>query len=72
MGQLLHVVLPDDAPARVELLDVAGRVLRTQLVDGTGPHAIAFDRLGSLAPGLYFARVTSRADAKSVRVVVSR
>ena len=69
---VLDLVLPDDSPARVELLDVAGRVLRTQLVEGAGPHAITFDELGALAPGLYFARVTSRDRSAAVRVAVSR
>jgi hypothetical protein len=68
----LDLVLPDDAPARVELLDVAGRVLRMQLVEGAGSHAITFDALASLAPGLYFARATSRDRSTTMRVVVSR
>jgi hypothetical protein len=65
-------VLPDNSGARIELLDVAGRVLRTQLVEGAGSHAITFDHLGSLAPGLYFARVTSGDRSTAVRVAVSR
>ncbi|TMA31314.1 MAG: hypothetical protein E6J87_15960 [Deltaproteobacteria bacterium] len=68
----LDLTLPDDSPARVELLDVAGRVQRSQLVVGAGPHSVGFDRLGSLPPGLYFARAAARAGARSVRVVVSR
>jgi hypothetical protein len=68
----LDLTLADDGSARVELLDVAGRVMRSQLVEGAGPHAITFDALGSLAPGLYFARVISRDRSAAVRVVVSR
>jgi hypothetical protein len=68
----MEVVLADDAPARVELLDVAGRVMRTQVAAGAGPHAITFDALGSLAPGLYFARATSGIGSTTVRVAVSR
>ena len=66
------LTLPDDAPAQVALLDIAGRVVRTQSVEGAGPHAISIDGLGSLAPGLYFARVTSRDRSTAARVVVSR
>lgn len=66
------VTLPNDSPARVELLDIAGRVQRTQVVQGPGAHAVTFGDAGSLAPGLYFARVTSRAGARSVRVAVAR
>jgi hypothetical protein len=67
-----ELTLPDDSPARVELLDVAGRVRRTQLVAGAGPHAVTFTDLGSLSPGLYFARVSGRAGERCVRVVISR
>jgi len=59
-------------PARVELLDVAGRVVRNQTVQGAGPHAVAFSDFASLAPGLYFARVSGRAGAAITRLVVSR
>lgn len=70
---VLDLRLPDDSPARVELIDITGRVECTQLVDGPGDHAITFDGLGSLAPGLYFARVTSRGGSTAtVRVAVSR
>jgi hypothetical protein len=68
----LDVTLPDDSPARVELLDVAGRVVRSRLVQGVGAHAVAFTDLASLTPGLYFARAAGHAGALSRRVVVSR
>jgi hypothetical protein len=66
------VTLPDDSPARVELLDIAGRVQRSQLVSGPGSHNVTFGDAGSLAPGLYFARVTSRSGTRSMRVVLAR
>ena len=68
----LDLTLPDDSPARVELLDVAGRVLRSQLVQGAGAHAISFADLGALAPGLYFARISHPRGGATTRVVVSR
>ena len=68
----LDVTLPDDSPARVELLDVAGRVLRAQLVHGAGAHAIAFADLATLTPGLYFARVSHPLGSETSRVVVAR
>jgi hypothetical protein len=67
-----EVTLPDDSPARVELLDIAGRIQRTQLVQGAGAHAVRFGNAGSLAPGLYFARVTHETGARSERVVVAK
>jgi hypothetical protein len=54
------------------LLDVTGRVVGSQAVQGAGAHAIAFDGLSAIAPGLYFARVSSRAGSTATRVVVSR
>jgi hypothetical protein len=66
------VTLPDDSPARLELLDVAGRVVRAQLVQGAGAHAVSFGDLATLAPGLYFARATTRTASTSARVVMSR
>jgi hypothetical protein len=66
------ISLPDDAPARIELLDVAGRVCRTQDVQGAGPRTVVFADLGSLAPGLYFARASSHAGARAMRVALSR
>jgi len=67
-----NLTLPDDAPARLELLDIAGRVRRTQLVQGAGAHTATFDRLGALAPGLYLARLTGRGGTAVVRVAVTR
>jgi hypothetical protein len=69
---ILDVTLPDDSPARVELLDIAGRIQRAQLVQGAGAHAVRFGNAGSLAPGLYFARVTHETGARSERVVVAK
>jgi hypothetical protein len=68
----LDVTLPDDSPARVELLDVAGRVVRALLVQGAGAHAVSFGDLVTLAPGLYFARAVTRGATSTTRVVVSR
>jgi len=68
----LDVTLPDDSPARVELLDVAGRVVRSQTLQGAGVHSVSFDALGGVPPGLYFARVTARSGAQGTRLVVSR
>jgi len=68
----LDVTLPDDSPARVELLDVAGRIQRSQTVQGAGAHSVAFRDLGTLAPGLYFARASHARGEATTRVVISR
>jgi hypothetical protein len=69
---VLDVTLPDDSPTRVELLDVAGRVVRTQLVQGAGAHPVSFGELGTLKPGLYFVRANGPAGSAATRVAVSR
>ena len=66
------VALPGGSVARVELLDVAGRVVRVRSVQGAGAHAVSFDELRALAPGLYFARLVQSGDERTVRVVIAR
>ena len=68
----MELSLPDDTPARVDLLDVAGRIQRSQSVQGAGAHAIAFRDLGTLAPGLYFARASHARGEATTRVVITR
>jgi hypothetical protein len=65
------LTLPDDSPARVELLDVAGRAVRSKLVHGAGLHIVSFPDVGSLPPGLYLARVTTRTDSRCVRLALT-
>jgi hypothetical protein len=65
------LTLPDDSPARVELLDIAGRAVRSKLVHGAGPHIVSFPDVGSLPPGLYLARVTTRTDSRCVRLALT-
>jgi hypothetical protein len=67
----MELSLPDDTPARVELLDVAGRIQRSQSVQGAGAHAVAFRDLGTLAPGLYFARASYARGEATTRVVIT-
>jgi hypothetical protein len=65
------LTLPDDSPARLEVLDVAGRVVRSRIVQGAGVRVVSFQDVGSLPPGLYLARVTARTDSRSVRFVLT-
>jgi len=45
-------------PLRIELLDAAGRQVRSMLIDGQkGSNTIQFDHLGRLANGLYLLRL---------------
>jgi len=66
-------VLPDAQPVRFELLDVAGRRRWTREIGDPGPgrHTIAVNKgAGSLASGLYFARLIYGGRTDVRRVVV--
>jgi subtilisin family serine protease len=51
--------LPDDRPATLELLDLAGRRVRFQAVGSNGPgrHVISLGPTGSLPSGVYLVRL---------------
>ncbi len=66
--------LPGARRVRAELVDVAGRVMRT-LADAdlaAGPHALAFDTEsgGRLASGVYFVQLRAGRDVATRRIVV--
>jgi hypothetical protein len=73
----LRFTLPAAGPARVELLDIQGRLVRTlldtpSLVAGTHTPETAA-RLGEpLEAGVYFYRVTTRDAAGHGRLVIAR
>lgn len=64
--------LPDARPARLELLDLAGRRVRALEVRGEGPHAERFAGLGGLAPGVYVLRLAHGGTVRAARVAVIR
>ena len=68
----LRLMLPDDSPARLELFDLSGRMLRTQEVRGAGEHAIRLDGLAALPPGVYLARVAHHTGSRTTRCVLTR
>ena len=61
--------LPTDAPARLELLDVAGRRVASREV-GAGRHTLDLGEGQHLAAGLYLVRLTQGANTCTTRVVV--
>lgn len=65
--------LPDDAPASVELLDIAGRrVARYEASTlGAGRHVVPFASAG-LSPGVYMIRLVRGDAVRIVRGVVTR
>ena len=70
---VVDVALPSAAPARLEMLDVMGRVVAERDLGalGAGRHAVDLSAgLRSFAPGVYLVRVTQGGDAKVVRLTV--
>lgn len=59
-GTAVEFSLPDASPARLEVLDVAGRLVarRDAGAYGAGTHRLALDELRSQPPGLLFVRLT--------------
>ncbi len=70
----VRFALAGDAPAALELLDVAGRRVAAREVGslGAGPHALDLGEGARLAPGLYLVRLTQGANARVTRVAVIR
>ena len=70
----LTVTLPDGAPARLSLVDVAGRVVATRDVGslGAGVHRVPFGEGRALAPGLYVARLEHAGRVLTARLTVLR
>jgi hypothetical protein len=66
--------LPNEAPATLELLDLAGRRVSERQVGslGAGRHALRLEEGPRLAPGVYWLRLTQDGRALTARVVVVR
>ncbi|NOT33074.1 MAG: hypothetical protein HOP12_02775 [Candidatus Eisenbacteria bacterium] len=64
--------LPQAGAARLELIDVNGRVMRSTEVGGMGPgtHSVDFGTEGRLAAGLYLVRLTHDDRSLLTRAVV--
>jgi len=73
VGRLaVQFTLRDASPARLELIDVAGRVLASREVGamGAGPHSLDFAGERSVPPGAYFLRVTQGWAVARARVAI--
>jgi hypothetical protein len=66
--------LPDDAPAKLEVLDVTGRRVFAHDAGalGAGRHVVRLDGGATLAPGVYLIRLRCQARTLLVRGVVVR
>ena len=64
--------LPSKAAARLELLDVSGRQVRSREVGslGVGRHTVNLSEGRRVAPGIYWIRLTHGASQRTTRVAV--
>ena len=70
----VEFVLRDGSAARLELLDVAGRVLGTRDIASPTPggHALEFSDASALRPGIYFLRLRQNGSEARSRVAITR
>ena len=62
--------LPDARPARLEIVDLAGRrVAQRELALGAGRHVLRLEEARGLAPGLYLVRLTRGDDTRVARLL---
>jgi len=68
----VRFALPVGAAARLDLVDVAGRVMVSREVGplGAGVHTVILAQGRHMSPGLYFVRLRQGANMKTVRVTV--
>jgi hypothetical protein len=64
--------LAGDFPARLELLDLAGRRIEGRTFSGAGERSFTFERIDRLPAGIYFIRLTQGSIARSRRVAIVR
>jgi hypothetical protein len=70
----LSFTLPDDSPARLDVVDVAGRIVFGHEVGtlGAGEHVVDAGRDRRLSPGLYLVRLTRGSQSLLRRAIVVR
>jgi len=70
----LGITLEESGLARLDLLDIAGRVIRTRELESfaAGEHEIELSNTGALAPGVYFIRLRQGARQVCSRTAIVR
>ena len=66
----VRFTLPDGVPARLELFDLSGRLLRAREVRGAGAGTARFERMGELRAGVYVVRLSHGSETRTARVTV--
>jgi hypothetical protein len=71
-GFAITLTLADASPARLEVLDLAGRRLLTRDLERLGPgrHVVSLDEAHALPPGVYLLRLWQAGQTRSRRAVV--
>ena len=71
---IVEFALADAGPARIELLDVAGRIVLIREVGalGAGDHRLELAGHGPMPAGLYFLRLTQAGASRMVRTAIVR
>jgi len=65
-----RLTLPDATPARLELVDLAGRRVLVRDVSGAGSHVERLAGSEPLAPGVYLVRLIDAGQTRAARAVV--
>ena len=70
----MSFVLPESGPASLDVIDVAGRIVRTMNVGSMGPgnHVADLAPAGGLAPGVHFVRLRMGLQEARARAVILR
>ena len=70
---MVSFTLPSGAPARLDLLDVAGRRIESRAVGalGAGTHQVDLSDARTVAPGLYVVRLAQGDRVQTTRVIVA-
>jgi hypothetical protein len=71
---LVAFTLPDGAPARLEVMDIAGRQVFAREVGSLGPgqHFVRVSGEKSMAPGVYLVRLTRGGQSLTAKAVTTR
>lgn len=68
----IDFMLPDAGPARLDLVDVAGRLVETREVGSLGPGRHVFTLGRNLRPGMYLVRLSHPQGERRMKVAVVR
>jgi hypothetical protein len=68
----VRVALPDDGPASLELIDLAGRVLVRRAVVGRGSQTVSLAAGTGIHPGMYVVRLSRLGASRASRIAIVR